>query len=113
MTQILANDTKGLNLTVEEIAAANPGVVLPASGPFQVDVTDPGNTVTVTPGSANQITPTNFKPNGTGAIGTVTVKVTDTSNNLVGTGSFAVVAAPPPPPPPKADTLLVGFVPAP
>ena len=107
--QIQSNDTKGLNLTIEEILQAT-GQVFPSSGPFAVDTTDPGNTITVTPGSPDNVTPTNFKPNGSGAVGTVTVKVTDKSNGLVGSGSFDVVA---PPPPQKADTLVVGFVPAP
>lgn len=108
--QIQSNDTKGLNLTIEEILQAT-GQVFPSSGPFAVDTTDPGNTITVTAGSPDNTTPTNFKPNGSGAVGTVTVKVTDKSNGLVGSGSFDVVA--PAPPPPKADTLVVGFVPAP
>jgi hypothetical protein len=108
---ILSNDTKGLNLTIQETIAAT-GAVVPSAGPFAVDVQDPGSTVTVTPGSPDQATPTNFKPNGSGAVGTVTVKVTDTSNGLVGSASFDVVA-PTPPPPAKADTLTVGFVAAP
>lgn len=104
--QILSTDTKGLNLAIAETLAAT-GEVFPSAGPFQVDVTDPAGAVTVTPGSADQTTPTNFKASGTNAVGTVTVKVTDTSNNLVGSGSFDVVA---PAPPPQADTLTVGFV---
>jgi len=107
---LLSNDTKGLNLTIQEVLQAS-GQVFPSSGPFAVDTTDPGGTITVTPGSPDNSTPTNFKPNGTGAVGTVTVKVTDKSNGLVGSGSFDVVA--PPAPTPKADTLVVGFVPAP
>lgn len=108
--ELLSNDTtKGLNLQIVETVAAT-GMVVPSSGPFAVDVTDPGNTITMTPGSADQKTPTNFKANGTGNVGTVTVKVTDQSNALVGSASFDVVA--PAPPPPKADTLTVSFVPA-
>jgi hypothetical protein len=109
--QIFSNDPKGLNLTIQEVLAAT-GQIFPSAGPFDVVVTDPASTVTVTPGSADNTTPTNFKPNGSGAIGTVTVKVTDQSNNLVGTGSFDVVA-PVTPPPTVPDTLQVGFVPAP
>lgn len=112
MTKILSSDTKGLNLTILEDVIAT-GEIIPSAGPFQVDVTDPApGTVSITPGSADQKTPTNFKPNGTGAVGTVTVKVTDTSNGLTDTKTFDVVA-PPPPPPVKADRLTVGFVPAP
>jgi len=110
--QLLTNDLKGFNLTILETLAAS-GQVFPSAGPFQVDVQDPANTVTVTAGTPDQTTPTNFKANGSNAIGTVTVKVTDTSNGLVGTASFDVVAPPPPPPPVKADTLTVGFVAAP
>lgn len=106
--QIVSDDKKGLNLTIQETLASS-GQVFPSAGPFQVDVTDPGNTISVAAGSADQTTPTNFKPNGSGAIGTVTVKVTDQSNNLVGSASFDVVA----PVAQKADTLTVGFVPAP
>jgi hypothetical protein len=106
--QIFSNDPKGLNLTIQEILAAT-GQVFPSVGPFTVAVADPGKTITVTAGSPDNTTPTNFKPNGTAAVGTVTVTVTDTSNNLVGTGSFDVVA----PVAAKADTLNVGFVAAP
>lgn len=106
--QIFSNDTKGLDLVLAESAK---GVSVPLSkGPFTVSVTDPGNTVNVTPGSADQTTPTKFTPNGTGATGTVTVTVTDTSQTppLVGTGSFDVVA-----PVTVPDTLTVSFTPAP
>jgi hypothetical protein len=106
--QIFSNDTKGLNLTIQEVLQAT-GQIFPSAGPFQVDVTDPGNAITVTPGSADQATPTNFKPNGSGAVGAVTVKVTDQSNGLVGSNTFDVVA----PAAAKPDTLVVGFVTAP
>jgi hypothetical protein len=109
--KIFSNDPKGLNLTLQEILQASGQQFPLTKGPFQVDVTDPSGVITVTPGSADQSTPTNFKPNGTAAVGTVTAKVTDTSNGLVGSGSFDVVA-PAPPPPPGPDTLVVGFVPA-
>lgn len=117
--QIFSDDKKGLNLTIQETLAAT-GQVFPSAGPFQVDVTDPtadangqNGAISVTAGSADQSTPTNFKPSGNGKTGTITVKVTDTSNSLVGSASFDVVAPVPPPPPTKADTLTVGFVPAP
>jgi hypothetical protein len=102
---------------ITEIRSISTGVetvkyaVLVETDEAEVDVTDPSGVITVTPGSADQSTPTNFKPNGTAAVGTVTAKVTDTSNGLVGSGSFDVVA-PAPPPPPGPDTLVVGFVPA-
>lgn len=106
--QIVSNDTKGLLLVLAE---SSKGVAVPLSkGPFAVDVQDPNNTITMTPGSDDQSTPSKFVPNGSAATGTVTVKVTDTSNGLVGSGSFDVVAAPPPPPTP--DTLTVDFAPA-
>jgi hypothetical protein len=111
VSQIFSNDTVGVNLLLAESAA---GVQLALTkGPFSVAVDDPGNTVTVTPGSDDQTTPTKFKPNGSGATGTVTVTVTDMSQTppLVGKASFDVVA-PPPPPPQTPDTLAVSFVPA-
>ena len=112
--QIFSNDLKGLNLVLAESLA---GSVLPLSkGPFTLVVTDPNNTVLVTPGSADQTTPTNFKPNGSGAVGTVTVVVTDTSVTpplVSAPASFDVIAPAPPPPPPVPDTLIASFVPAP
>ena len=110
--QIVSNATKGLVLGIAETHASS-GQIFPAAGPFQVDVTDPSTTITVVPGTPDQKTPTIFRPNGTGAVGTVTVKVTDTSNNLVGSASFDVVAPAPPPPLPAADTLTVSFTPEP
>jgi len=107
--QLLSNDPKGLVLVLAETLA---GAALPLSaGPFKVDVQDPQNTVTVTAGSDDQTTPTKFVPNGSGAVGTVTVTVTDLKFNLVGTASFDVVA--PAPPPQVPDTLNVSFAPAP
>jgi hypothetical protein len=107
--QIFSNDAKGLNLVLAETAK---GVPVPLSkGPFTLQVTDPGNTITVTPGTPDQTTPTNFKPNGTGAVGTVTVVVTDTSFNpplVSAPASFDVVA-----PVAVADTLTASFAPAP
>jgi len=108
--QIVSNDAKGLNLVLAESAKGAP---LPLSkGPFTVDVTDPNNTVTVTPGSPDQTTPTNFKPNGTGAVGTVSVVVTDTSLTpplVSAPATFDVVA----PAATVPDTLVASFVPAP
>jgi len=108
--QIFSNDTKGLDLVLAETAK---GVAVPLSkGPFQVAVQDPGNTIAVTAGTPDQATPTLFKPNGTGNVGTVTVVVTDTSQTppLVSSpASFDVVA----PPPPVADALAASFAPAP
>jgi hypothetical protein len=108
--QIVSNDAKGLNPVLAESAK---GVQVPLSkGPFTVDVQDPGNTITVTPGSPDQTTPTNFKPNGTGNVGTVTVVVTDTSQTtplVSAPASFDVVA----PAPAAPDTLTASFAPAP
>jgi hypothetical protein len=110
--QIQSNDAKGLNLVLAESAK---GVPLPLSkGPFTVAVTDPNNTVAVTPGSPDNTTPANFKPNGSGAVGTVTVVVTDTSQTpplVSAPASFDVVA--PVVTPPVPDTLTASFAPAP
>lgn len=110
--QIFSNDPKGLNLVLAESAK---GAAVPLSaGPFTVAVTDPNNTVTVTPGSADQTSPTNFKPNGSGAVGTVTVVVTDAGQNpplASAPASFDVVA--PVVTPPAPDTLTASFVAAP
>jgi hypothetical protein len=107
--QIQSNDAKGLDLVLAESAK---GAAVPLSkGPFTVAVQDPGNTVQVTPGSADQTTPTNFKPNGSGAVGTVTVVVTDTSQTpplVSAPASFDVVA-----PVAVPDTLTASFAPAP
>jgi len=110
---IPADSTKGLVLTLAEIRASDGKVYPLTAGPFQVDVQDPAGTVDIVPGSADQTTPTIFHPNGTKTAGTVTVKVTDTSNGLSGTASFDVTAVAPPPPPPAdvPDTLNVDFVP--
>ena len=110
--QIFSDDTKGLNLTIQETVAAT-GAVIKSAGPFAVDVTDLGGSISVTPGSPDQTTPTNFKPNGSGKTGTVTIHVTDQANGLNASISFDVVAPPPPPPPVKADTMTLGLVPAP
>jgi hypothetical protein len=110
--QIFSNDPKGLNLALAE---TNKGAPVPLSkGPFTIQISDPNGTVTVKAGSADQTTPTNFLPNGSGAIGTVTVIVTDTSVTpplVSAPASFDVVA--PVPPPPVPDALLASFVPAP
>jgi hypothetical protein len=107
--QIVSNDAKGLNLVLAETAK---GVaVLLSKGPFTLAVADPANTVTVTQGSGDQTTPTNFKPNGTGAVGTVTVVVTDTSQTpplVSAPASFDVVA-----PVTVPDALVASFAPAP
>jgi len=106
--QLLANATKGLVLAIVETRASD-GKIFPAAGPFAVDVTDPNGTINVVPGSADQKTATIFRANGSGKTGTVTVKVTDTSNTLVGSASFDVVAPAPPPPVDLPDTLTVSF----
>ncbi len=109
--QILANATKGLVLGIVETRASD-GKAFPAVGPFQIDVSDPDGTINLVPGNADQKTPDVFRPNGSGKTGTVTVKVTDTSNKLVGSASFDVVA-------PSSvtvdlpDTLTVSFTPEP
>jgi len=114
--QILSNAAKGLVLGIVETLAAT-GQVFPSAGPFNVAITDPNadangqnGTVTVVPGTPDQKTPTIFRPSGNGKTGTIAVKVTDTSNNLVGEASFDVVA---PPPPAAPDTLTVSFTPEP
>jgi hypothetical protein len=106
--QIFSNDTVGLKLVLSETHAGTP--VPLTKGPFTVAVTDPNNTVTVTPGSPDQTTPTKFVPNGTGAVGTVTVVVTDTSTTppLVSPpASFDVVA-----PVVTPDAITASFAPA-
>ena len=111
--QIFSNNTKGLNLALAETSK---GVPIPLSkGPFTIAVQDPNNTCTFTPGSPDQVTPANWVPNGSGATGTVTVIVTDTSVTppvAAAPVSFDVVA-PVPPPPPAPDPLVASFVPAP
>lgn len=106
--QIFSNDPKGLNAAIVETGA---GQTFPVTGPVKFDIQDPGNTITFTPGSADNSTPANFKPNGSGATGTVTVTATDTGNvdKLADTQSFDVVA----PVVAKPDKLALSFVPAP
>lgn len=115
--QILSNATKGLVLGIVETRASD-GKVYPNVGPFTIDVTDPNadangqnGTVNVVQGSPDQSTPTIFRPSGNGKTGTITAKVTDTSNNLVGSVSFDVVAPPPPPPADVPDTLTASLTP--
>ncbi len=108
--QILANAAKGLVLGILETLKAT-GQEFPSAGPFQVDVTDPAGTINVVPGTPDQKTAEIFRANGSGNVGTVTVKVTDTSNGLSGSATFDVVAPPPPPPPAAPDTLTVSFTP--
>jgi hypothetical protein len=108
--QLIATDTtKGFALVLAELLAGAPFPL--TAGPFTVAFDDPNGTVTRTPGSADQTTPDTFFPNGSGAVGTVTVTVTDQSvpGGLVGVGAFDVVA--PVPPPPQPDTLQVSFAP--
>jgi hypothetical protein len=110
--KILSNDPKGLNLALAETSK---GVPIPLSaGPFTIAVTDPAKTIAFTGGSADQTTPANFKPNGSGAVGTVSVDVTDTSVTpplVFPTASFDVVA--PVVVPPVPDAGVASFVPAP
>jgi len=117
--QLLSNAAKGLVLGIVETLAAT-GQVFASAGPFTVDITDPNadangqnGTIAVVPGTPDQKTATIFRPSGNGKVGTITVKVTDTSNGLSGAASFDVVAPPPPPPPPAPDTLTVSFTPEP
>jgi hypothetical protein len=107
--QLFANAVKGFVLGIVETLKAT-GQVFPSAGPFQVDVTDPASAIAVVPGSADQKTPTIFRANGSGKTGTVTVKVTDTSNGLSDSISFDVVA-PSPPPAPAPDTLTASLTP--
>jgi hypothetical protein len=107
--QIFSDDKKGLNVALAETEKGNP---IPLSkGPFTFAISDPANTVTVTPGSPDQTTPLNFTPNG-GNVGTVTFTVTDTSVApplVSNTVSFDVVA----PAAPVPDALIASVVPAP
>lgn len=112
--QVFANDTKGLNLALVESLA---GQQLPLSkGPFSVAVQDSNaaGSVAVTAGSDDQTTPTNFKPNGTGALGTITAIVTDLGQTppLVAAPISFDIVAPVVPPPQVPDTLTASFVPA-
>lgn len=91
--QLFTNSAKGFVLGIVETRQSD-GKVYKSAGPFQIDVTDPAGAIAVVPGSADQTTSTILRPNGSGKAGTVTVKVTDTSNNLVGSASFDVVAPP-------------------
>jgi hypothetical protein len=110
--QIFSNDPKGLNLALVESAK---GVQIPLSkGPFTLAVQDPANTVTVTRTGQDEVVPSNFKPNGTGNVGTVTIVVTDTSVTpplVAAPVSFDVVA--PVPPVQVPDSLVASLVPAP
>ena len=104
ITSIVNNDPKGAFVQIVETDAN--GNVVASSGPFQIQVVDPGSLTTVTPGSADNTTPTRIVGNGSG-VGSVTVNVTDTSNKAVGSAVLQIVAPAPPPVP----TLTVGFVP--
>lgn len=112
--KLLATSTKGLILGILETRASD-GKKYPLVGPFQISVADPGNTISVVEGSADQSTPDIFRPNGSGATGTVTVTVLDQSNQLTASIAFDVVAAPPPPPPPAdvPDTMTLSLTPEP
>ena len=113
--QIFADAAKGLVLGLAEIRKSDGKVYPLSAGPFALDIQDPGNTVTVVPGTPDQTTPAIFRPNGSLATGTVTITVTDTSNGLKSDPvSFDVVApAPPPPPPDVPDTLVASLTPEP
>jgi len=111
--QIFSNATKGLVLAILETFAAT-GQVFPSAGPFQVDVTDPtadangqNGAIVVVPGTPDQKTPTIFRVSGNGKTGTINVKVTDTSNNLVGSVDFDVIA----PVATAPDTLTASLTP--
>lgn len=92
--QLLTTDTKGFVLGITEIRSSDGAVAPRSSGPFAITVTQDADkpVVTVTEGSPDQTTPDIFRPNGTGNTGTVTIDVTDTSNNLSALISFDVVA---------------------
>jgi hypothetical protein len=108
ITQIVNNDPKGAFVQIVETDAN--GNVVASSGPFAIEVVDQTPPITtVTPGSADNTTPTRIVGNGTG-VGQVTVNVTDQSNGAKGSSVLQVVA-PAPPPPPPVPTLTVSFVP--
>jgi hypothetical protein len=106
ITQILNNDPKGAFVAIAETNAD--GSANASAGPFAIAVDDPNKLVVVTPGSADNATPTRIVGNGSG-VGSVDVTVTDTSNGAVGKATLQVVA--PTPPPPPVPTLTVSFVP--
>jgi len=107
ITQILNNDPKGAFVQIVETDAA--GNTVASSGPFAIEVVDQTPPITtVTPGSADNTTPTRIVGNGAG-VGQVTVNVTDQSNGAKGSAVLQVLA--PPPPPPPVPTLTVSFVP--
>lgn len=106
ITSILTTDTAaGALLTIAEMLNGQP---VQSSGPFSVSVQDPAGAATVTPGSADNTTPTRITANGSNNVGDVTVTVTDENDQAVGSGVLHIVA--PPPPPPPVPTLTVGFV---
>lgn len=106
ITQIFSNDTRlGAFVTIAEADPVTGAPVL-SNGPFAIQVDDPNGLVNVTPGSADNTTPTRITANGNGGVGSVDVTVTDQSNKAVGKATLQIVAAPPPPPVP---TLTVGF----
>lgn len=110
ITQIFNNDPLGAFVIFAETlpdAQGNPQPVA-SIGPFAITVNDPNSLVVVTPGSADNTTPTRIVGNGSG-VGSVDVTVTDQSNTAVGKATLQIVA--PAPPPPPVPTLTVGFVP--
>jgi hypothetical protein len=108
VTTLFSNDSLGVSVVIVE--ADDNGKIFPFKGPLSFAVDDPGSTVTVTPGAADGSTPERLVPNGSGNTGAVTVTVTDSGNNLVGSATLTIV--PPVTPPPTVPTQLgVFFVP--
>lgn len=106
ITQIFSNDTKlGAFVTIAEADPVT-GAAVQSNGPFAIQVDDPNGLVNVTPGSADNTTPTRITANGNGGVGSVTVTVTDQSNKAVGKASLAIVA---PGGGGSVPTLTVGF----
>ena len=107
VSQIFSNDPNGVSIIVLEADDSGTNF-FPPKGPFSFAVSDPSSTVTQGL-LADGVTPS-LVPNGTGNTGDVSVQVTDTGNNLVGTATLSVVA-PIQPPPPTATQLGAFFVP--
>lgn len=117
ITSILSTDTtKGAFVQIAEVLN---GAAVQSNGPFSISITDPTGLTTVTPGSADNTTPTRIVASAAaaalvaalpaGTIASVTVTVTDESNQAVGSAQLQIL--PPAAPPPPVPTLNVSFIP--